>query len=68
MSFDEEKCGVLEEDAICVESEHLVTSARDWLETRDVMNKDVATVDADETVLSAAQLMARYGASERSDA
>ena len=59
MNIDEENCGVLQEDAICVESDHLVTSARDWLEAQDVMNKDVVTIEADETVIGAAKMMAR---------
>ncbi len=56
--MNEESCGVIEEESISVESDHLVTSVRDWLEVRDIMNRDVVSVGADETVISAAQKMA----------
>ena len=59
MNMREESCGTVEEESIRVESDHLVTSARDWLETKDVMNRDVVTVEADETVIGAVQTMAR---------
>ncbi len=57
MGIDEESLCVAE-DVISVESEHVVTSAREWLEVRDVMNRDVMSVGPGETVIVAAEKMA----------
>ncbi|MCX5633028.1 MAG: CBS domain-containing protein, partial [Phycisphaerae bacterium] len=40
-------------------SDRLATSFRIWLEARDVMSQDVATVPMDESAVSAAKLMSR---------
>jgi len=48
---------------ISVDSERVVTSAREWLEVGDVMNHDVVTTDPEETVRGAAHRMAEKGIS-----
>jgi len=42
----------------CIRSGHLVTSSRNWLEVADVMSKDVVTIASDQSVFSAAKIMA----------
>ena len=46
-----------------IQSDRLITSARVWLEVKDVMSKDVITIGPEETVVSAAKTMSENNVS-----